>query len=115
MRIRVHNTLLYLIRLKQINRKLINQIYVYISIDSRKGAKQVKRRKKIKLLAINLSQLPTQQTRIDIFAEIVRSSGLQINITELRYKLLKRGININMKQIEKVLEYYEIKKKLDLN
>ena len=109
LRIRVHNTLLDLVQSKQIKRKRIEGIYLYMSSDSQRTHKQLMRRQEMKTSRRKSKPLPAWIV-VEIFAEIIRSSHIRVDCQKITNQLLTRGIVVTVEQVDRIFEQYHLKK-----
>ena len=109
LRIRVHNTLLDLVQSKQIKRKQIEGIYLYMSSDSQRTHKQLMRRQEMKTSRRKSKLLPAWIV-VEIFAEIIRSSHIRVDCQKITNQLLTRGIVVTAEQVDRIFEQYHLKK-----
>lgn len=110
LRVRVHNTLLDLVRSQRVGRQVIGRLYVYVSAEPRRAAQQLKRRREIQALVIEESSLPAEWIRIEILAELIRASEVRLKAGQLVSRLERRGVSVTVEQVDRVLEYYVVKK-----
>ena len=110
LRVRLHNTLLDLIRSTQIGREKVGRLYVYVSADHDRASFQLQRRRRMGALATRAAKLPPLSIRIEVFAEIIRTSASRIDTAGIESRLARRGIAAPVEQIERMMERYDIKK-----
>ena len=106
--VRLHNTLLGLVRSGEIGREKAGRLYVYLSVDPERAAVQLRRRRSMDAFASR--RLPPLSTRIEVFAEIIRTGASPIDSASIASGLAKRGIAATVGQIECMIEHYDIKK-----
>jgi len=106
--VRLHNTLLDLVRSGEIGRGKTGRLYVYLSADRERAAVQLRRRRSLNAFAAD--RLPPLSTRIEVFAEIIRRGASPIDSASIASGLAKRGIAATVGQVDRMLEHYDIKK-----
>ena len=108
--VRLHNTLLDLVRSGEIGREKTGRLYVYLSANPERAALQLRRRRSMDAFAETITQMPPLSTRIEVFAEIIRTGASPIDSALIASGLAKRGIAATVEQIERMMEHYDIKK-----
>lgn len=106
--LRLHNTLLDLVRSGEIGRGKTGRLYVYLSADPERANVQLQRRRSMDAFASR--RLPPLSTRIEVFAEIIRTGALPIDSASIASGLARRGIVAAVGQIERMMKHYDIKK-----
>lgn len=106
--VRLHNTLLDLVRSRKIVREETGRLYVYLSADPQRAAVQLRRRRSMDAFASR--RLPPLSTRIEVFAEIIRTGASPIDSASIASGLAQRGIMATVGQIECMIKHYDIKK-----
>ncbi len=111
LRIKVQNTLTYLIKSNAVVRQhLLDHTYVYLSADKYKAEQQLQRRVAIHNSVPEVT-LPAEHLIIEILLELIRIPGCRADAEELGKLLRGRGITIDDPTILYALAYYDIKKK----
>ena len=111
LRIKVQNTLTYLVQSNAVERQLLpKSIYVYLSVEKHKAEDQLQRRLAIHDRAPEVA-LPAENLIIEILLQLIRAPDCRADAKELGKLLRKRGIVIGDPDIVYVLAYYDIKKK----
>jgi hypothetical protein len=108
--VRVHNTLLDLVRANKIARKTVQSVYLYLSIDSQFAESQLAQR----------NHLPSQGKQnvlsdwlmIEALIEIIRCHQLPVDFEHIATTLCDRGVVITALQVEQVLDQVGVKKTL---
>lgn len=106
--VRLHNTLLDLVRSGEIGREKTERLYVYLDADPERATVQLRRRRSMDAFASR--RLPPLSTRIEVFAEIIRTGASPIDSALIASSLAKRGIAATVGQIECMMMHYDIKK-----
>ena len=102
LRVRIQDTLLNLVRTKQIQRLKIQGLYLYASIDSNQADKQLFQRRS---LAQAREPLPTA-TVIEILVEVIHASGRYVESAIVAARLMSRGVSVSTEQVEGVFNRY---------
>lgn len=108
LRIRVHNTLLDLVKEETIKRKRWEKIYLYLSSDPEHSKNQFNCRKN----KMNLHKKPVNfdsQTVIHVLLEILHSSERRPKYIISR--LHSQGIKVRTREVEKIFDHYDLSKK----
>ena len=106
-KIRVQNSLLKLLNINKIaGEKLIGKSRLYVSTDSEKRQKQIRKRKEH-----GKNKPVSEWMAIEILVETIRASSSLINVGVIANRLHKQGSSITRDQVEQVFEKYGLKKK----
>ncbi|MCP4755063.1 MAG: hypothetical protein GY866_29645 [Proteobacteria bacterium] len=108
LRIRVHNTLLSLVRERLVDRKRIDKEFLYVDSQSDKAAEQVARRRKQLADVGDETVGISAATVIEVLVEIVRAGRVYIDPSLIAGRLSSRGVPVTDKQIEQVFIRYGI-------
>lgn len=73
LRVRVHNTLLGLVREGRIGRERVGSAYLYISADPQRAAKQVTERRELSGLLAEVLRVPTDEEVVEVLVEALRA------------------------------------------
>lgn len=104
-RVRVHNTLLELVRQRRIGREFLEKMYLYVSAESVRAAEQLSRRKE--LLAGEVKPPPIPQTAvIEILLEVVRVGRVWVAPSVVVKRLSARDVGVTKEQVEQVFSSY---------
>jgi len=108
LRIRVHNTLLDLVRQKRIGREPWVGQYLYVSADAARAAAQ---------LALRRTQSGSRTTIevatsavIEVLLDFVRGAGVQIDTRCVSERLGARGVVVTPEQVEEIFSRHGVKK-----
>ena len=110
LQVRLHNTLLDLIRSNIVERKKMGQYYVYFSADQDVNALQLERRGWTETSTAYNVSLPSLSVRINVLAEMLRSHTARTDYHLIKSRLIKRGVIVTVEQIERIVYHYEVKK-----
>jgi len=110
LRVRIQDTLLNLIRAKQIQRLKIQGLYLYVSIDTNQADKQRWQRRSA---AQGTEPLSTAKV-IEILVEVIHASGRYAAPAVVATRLNNRGIAVSTEQVKAVFKRYgmEAEKKM---
>ncbi|HIJ41089.1 MAG TPA: hypothetical protein HPP90_08435 [Deltaproteobacteria bacterium] len=118
LRVKVHNTLLSLVREGCIRREHIEQAYLYISTEPGKAAEQTsQRRMQLAESDKGIDILPIT-TVIEVLIETIHAGKLRIAPILISQRLTARGCSVTTRQVEQVFGQYGIdtlKKTAELN
>jgi hypothetical protein len=106
LRVKVHNTLLSLVREGHIHREHIEQAYLYISTDPGEADEQISQRR-IKLVESDkgIDILPVT-TVIEVLIETIHTGKLRVSPKLISKRLAARGCSVATRQIEQIFDQY---------
>lgn len=110
LQIRVHNTLLDLMKEKRLRRVGREKQFLYVSGNAQRACTQQKRR------AVQLQSarvLVSGEIIIEILAEVIRGTRICVDVAELTNRLSQRDVRVVEQQVAQVLDMYGVKKTLD--
>ncbi len=110
LQIRVHNTLLDLMREKRLRRLGQEKQYLYVSGSSQRARTQHEKREE---LSRSARVLVSVEMIIEILAEVIRGACFCVNVAELTHRLSQRNLQVTQRQVAHVLNLYAVKKTLD--
>lgn len=104
--VRVHNTLLEMVRARRIGREKINKPYLYISSDRDRAYEQIAKRREKELAVVTEQVLDLPETIvIEVLLELVRAGGRVVIDPRLVVKRLHaRGVPVTDEQVQEVFE-----------
>jgi len=108
LQVRVHNTLLDLVRSKRIGREPFAGEYVYVSPDSAHAHAQIALRGQ-QQAGVAIEQLPSSVV-IEVLLELVQGARVQLDAERVSTRLAARGLTVTTGQVEAVFTRYELKK-----
>jgi hypothetical protein len=108
LRIRVHNTLLILVRDGAIGRERISGAYLYVSADRSRAAEQMERRQELLDGAFRETAVLPDTTVIEVLSEALVASGVRIAPQMVAARLSARGVVVSSAQVEAVFAQYGI-------
>ena len=104
LRVRVHNTLLGLVRERRIGREDFEGALLYVSAQPTRAAEQVRRRREAdRVLAEALRVLTPEQT-IEVLVEALRGSAEVPTPDVVAMRLAARGIGIERRHVQQVYD-----------
>jgi hypothetical protein len=110
LRVRVHNTLLDLVREKRIGRETWAAQYLYVSADAARAAAQLSLRQAQPEMASETAAAVTTSAVIDVLLDLVRSAGVQVDVERIAERLNARGIAVTPEQVEDIFRRHGVKK-----
>jgi hypothetical protein len=110
LRLRVHNTLLELVRSGKLTREAFEGVFVYLSRRSDRAQQQLVRRREG--VGDSAQDVLPDGIVIEVLAEIIRSNRVQIDQSALLSWLTKRGIRISASQLQRLCARLGLKKTL---
>jgi len=110
LRLRVHNTLLDLVRCGRIAREAFEGVFVYFSMR-RDGATQQRIRRREGAGDSTQDIVPDAMV-IEVLAEIIRSNRAQIDQSALLARLVRQGVRISALQLKQLCTRLGLKKTL---
>jgi hypothetical protein len=106
--IRVHNTLLGLVRDRRIDRERIKKLYVYVSAQAKRASEQVARRRTwMEMETESVTEMPVL-TVIEVLLEVVRAGKMVIAPAVVAERLRVRGVSVTAAHVEQVFARYEL-------
>jgi hypothetical protein len=110
LRLRVHNTLLDLVRSAKITRELFEGVFVYLSRHTDRTQQQrVRRREGV---GDSVQGVLPDGIVIEVLAEIIRGNRVQIDQSAILTRLAERGIRISALQLKQLCTKLGLKKTL---
>ena len=110
--VRVHNTLLDLVKRKKITREKIKNNFIYFNTNSNRSKKQIQNRETNMKKYRDMNGFDLMV--IEILAAIIRIKHITIDSQKIVSKLKSRKIEMTSEQVEKILNQLNLKKTLDL-
>lgn len=111
LQVRVHNTLLELVRDRRIGREPIGGPYVYISAAPARGSAQLAlRRQRREGIATAASEAPPSVV-IDVLLVLIQSGRVPLDAERVAERLAARGLAVTVEQVEAVFQRYALKKR----
>jgi hypothetical protein len=111
LRVRVHNSLLELVRTGQITREAVEGVFVYLSRQPDRAQQQLACRREG--AGDSTQDLLPDGVVIEVLAEIIRGNRVEIDQSALLRRLAHRGIKIAASQLSRLCIRLGLKKTLD--
>jgi hypothetical protein len=108
LRIRVHNTLLILVRDGAICRERIARAYLYVSGDPARAADQIASRKALLTETPEGKPVLPDTTVIEVLSEALVAGGVRIAPQIVAARLSARGVTVSSAEVEEVFARYGI-------
>ena len=108
LRIRVHNSLLLLVRESMIDRKRIDKEFLYVDSESDRAIEQISHRREQFADKNKETVEISTATIIEVLIEIIHTGRVYINPSLVASRLSSRGVPVTAKQIEQVFIRYGI-------
>lgn len=106
LRVRVHNTLLGLVRTGRIGRESIYKKYLYVNSDRKRAAGQVARRQEQKASATELKTLPFAEAIIAVLVEALQAGEVLVAPSIVAARLSVRGLAVTATEVEQIFAQY---------
>lgn len=104
LRVRVHNTLLALVRAGRIGREPYREKLLYVSADPERAAEQVQRRVEIDHTLAEALRVPTDEEVVEVLVEALRGSREVPEPLLVARRLAARGVRLEPRHVEQVFE-----------
>jgi hypothetical protein len=110
LRVRVHNTLLDLIREDRIGREPLAGQYLYVSADAgRAGSQLAVRRRQLEDASGVAVEVPASVV-IEVLLDLVQGAGVRLDAGRMAERLSARGIAVTASQVEGIFRLHGVKK-----
>jgi hypothetical protein len=106
--VKVHNTLLSLVREGRIRREHIEQAYLYISTEPGEAGEQISQRRMQLAESNKGTDILPITTVIEVLIETIHAGKLRIAPRLISQRLTARGCSVTTKQVEQVFGQYGI-------
>jgi len=104
LRVRVHNTLLDLLRQGRIGRERLKRVYLYVSADSERAARQVAARRELAAALAEMLRVATDEEVVEVLVEALRAAPEIPEPDIVAGRLVARGIRLEPHHIVQVYE-----------
>jgi hypothetical protein len=108
LRVRVHNTLLSLVRQKRVSRERFEKVYLYVDSDPDRAALQITKRAEKQSTAFTPGASIPESTVIEVLLETIHSAKISIDPALVANRLLARGIYVTVKQVKQLFIQFDI-------
>ncbi len=106
LRVRVHNTLLGLVRAKRIGRESIDKRYLYVNSDQKRAAEQIARRWEQTLDAAEAKTFPSTEAIIAVLVESLQAGEVRVEPSIVTNRLAVRGVSVTAVEVELIFSQY---------
>lgn len=104
LRVRVHNTLLGLVRQGRIGRERVGRVYLYVSAEPEQAAQQVKERQELIASLAEMLRRPTDEEVVEVLVEALRAAPVIPAPDQVARRLVARGIRLEPHHVQMVYE-----------
>ena len=104
LRVRVHNTLLDLLRQGRIGRERLARVYLYVSADPTRAAAQVSARKELTASLAEVLRVATDEEVVEVLVEALRAAPEIPEPVEVAGRLVARGVRLEPHHVTQVYE-----------
>lgn len=104
LRVRVHNTLLDLMRQGRIGRERLQRVYLYVSADPGRAAEQVAARKELAAALAEMLRVASDEEVVDVLVEALRAAPEIPAPAIVAGRLVARGVRLEPHHVEQVYE-----------
>lgn len=104
LRVRVHNTLLGLVRDGRIGRERLGRVYLYVSADPQRAAQQVKERQELSASLAMMLRVPTDEEVVEVLVEALRGAPAIPVPQQVARRLVARGMRLEPHHVQMVYE-----------
>jgi hypothetical protein len=107
-RVRVHNTLLSLVREERIDRQRLETMYLYVSVEAARASHQLAARQEL-LASRRAAALPlAPSVVIEVLVEVIRNVRPCLTPTDVAKLLADRGVPVTPEQVGQLFDRYEL-------
>lgn len=104
LRVRLHNTLLDLLRQGRIGRERLDRVFLYVSPDSTKAAAQVAARRELAASLAEMLRVATDEEVVEVLVEALRAAPEIPDETVVAARLVARGVRLEPHHVTQVYE-----------
>jgi len=104
LRVRVHNTLLGLVREGRIGRERVGRVYLYVSAEPERAAQQVAERRELSALMAEMLRVPTDEEVVEVLVEALRAAPAIPAPDQVAWRLVARGMRLEPHHVQMVYE-----------
>lgn len=108
LRVRLHNTLLDLVRRGRIGRQPCQGTLLYVSAEPEPAADQVQRRRDADRAVTEVLRVPSVEETIEILVEALRGAADIPTPLEVARRLSARGVSVELRHVRHVFELHEL-------
>ena len=104
LKVRVHNTLLDLVRQGHIGRQRLGRVYLYVSADPGRATQQIEERKQLGAALAKMLRVPTDEEVVEVLVEALREAPEIPEPQQVARRLVARGIGLEPHHVQMVYE-----------
>ncbi len=104
LRVRVHNTLLDLLRQGRIGRERLQRVYLYVSADPERAAAQAAARREMGAALAEMLRVATDEEVVEVLVEALRAAPEIPAPAVVAGRLVARGVRLEPHHVEQVYE-----------
>jgi hypothetical protein len=108
LRVRVHNTLLGLVRDGRIARERLEDVYLYVSPDPDRAKEQLDHRRELLDLILDVSRVPSEEEIVEVLVEALRAAPEIPTPEEVARRLMARGVRLESHHVLQVFEAHHL-------
>lgn len=108
LRVRVHNTLLGLVRDGRIARERFEDVYLYVSVDPDRAKGQIDKRRELIALIREVSRVPSEEEIVEVLVEALRAAPEIPTPEEVANRLMARGVRLESHHVLQVFEAHHL-------
>jgi hypothetical protein len=108
LRVKVHNSLLDLVKEGMLDRERLEKGFIYVASERSKATDQINRRSAATVERSVQVAMVSDTTVIEVLIETIHAGRIQISPSLVAKRLSKRGISVACKQIEQIFRQYGI-------
>jgi hypothetical protein len=104
LRVRVHNTLLDLLRQGRIGRERLDRVFLYVSPDSTRASAQVAARRELAASLAEMLRVATDEEVVEVLVEALRAAPEIPDEAVVAARLVARGVRLEPHHVTQVYE-----------
>jgi hypothetical protein len=108
LRVRVHNTLLGLVRDGRIARERFEDVYLYVSADPDRAKGQIDKRRELIALIREVSRVLSEEEIVEVLVEALRAAPEIPTPEEVANRLMARGVRLEPHHVLQVFEAHHL-------
>ena len=108
LRVRLHNTLLSLVREERIGRQRLESMYLYLSVEAERASHQVAARRELLASSRKVALPLAPSVLIEVLVEVIQTARLCVTPTEVAKRLAVRGVAVTPEQVDQLFHRYEL-------
>ncbi len=109
LRVRVHNTLLALVREGRIGREIFRHLHLYVSAEAERASQQLAQRERLVTAAVEALVPLSDEATIELLVELLHAADGLIAPSEVAARLAARGLQVTAEQVEEVYARYRLR------